>query len=73
MSTLQIKDRNGTVLAEGDTVKIIKDLPIKGSSVKIKQGTLVKNIRLTAEEKEIEGRVDKIGIIVLKTEFLQKV
>ena len=56
MSTLQIKDRNGTVLAEGDTVKIIKDLPIKGSSVKIKQGTLVKNIRLTAEEKEIEGK-----------------
>ena len=67
------KDRNGTLLSEGDSVKIIKDLPIKGSSAKIKQGTLVKNIRLTDNDKEIEGRVDKMGTMVLKTEFIQKV
>lgn len=68
-----VKDKNGTVLTQGDTVKVIKDLPIKGSSGKIKQGTLVKNIRLTEDEKEIEGKVEGFGMMVLKTEFIQKV
>lgn len=65
------KDSNGTLLNEGDTVYVIKDLKVKGSSSVIKRGTVVKNIRLTSNDKEIEGRVERT-VIVLKTEFLKK-
>jgi protein PhnA len=65
------KDSNGTILNEGDTVFVIKDLKVKGSSSVIKRGTVVKNIRLTDNDKEIEGRVERT-VIVLKTEFLKK-
>ena len=65
------KDSNGTTLSDGDSVFVIKDLKIKGSSTVIKRGTVVKNIRLTANELEIEGRVER-SVIVLKTEFLKK-
>ena len=65
------KDSNGTLLSEGDTVFVIKDLKIKGSSSVIKRGTVVKNIRLTNNDAEIEGRIDR-AVIVLKTEFLKK-
>ncbi len=65
------KDSNGTLLNEGDTVYVIKDLKVKGSSSVIKRGTVVKNIRLTSNDKEIEGKVERT-VIVLKTEFLKK-
>ena len=66
------RDSNGTILAEGDTVTIIKDLKVKGSSTVLKRGTVVKNIRLTDDPGEIEGRTDKVKGLVLRTEFLKK-
>jgi protein PhnA len=68
---MEIKDSNGTILNEGDTVTVIKDLKVKGSSSTIKRGTVVKNIRLTNSPQEIEGRVERT-VMVLKTEFLKK-
>lgn len=68
---MEVKDSNGTTLAEGDSVKLIKDLKVKGSSLTLKRGTVVKNIRLTDDAEEIEGKVEK-SVIVLKTMFLQK-
>ena len=65
------KDSNGTVLAEGDAVTLIKDLKVRGSSQTLKRGTLVKNIRLTNSPAEIEGRAGG-STMVLKTEFLKK-
>jgi protein PhnA len=69
---MEVNDSNGTLLAEGDSVSVIKDLKVKGSSSVIKRGTIVKNIRLTDDENEIEGKVEK-SMMVLKTEFLKKV
>ncbi|RCR69579.1 alkylphosphonate utilization protein [Larkinella punicea] len=69
---MDVKDSNGTTLAEGDSVKLIKDLKVKGSSTTLKRGTVVKNIRLTDDAEEIEGKVDR-AVMVLKTQFLQKV
>ena len=68
---MDIKDSNGNILKEGDSVTLIKDLKVRGSSNMLKRGTLVKNIRLTDSEEEIEGRVDKVQM-VLKTCFLKK-
>lgn len=69
---MDVKDSNGTLLAEGDSVKLIKDLKVRGSSATLKRGTVVKNIRLTDDADEIEGKVEKT-VMVLKTMFLQKV
>jgi protein PhnA len=69
---MEVKDSNGTLLAEGDSVTIIKDLKVKGSSSVIKRGTVVKNIRLTDDLNEVEGKVEK-SMMVLKAEFLKKV
>ena len=66
------KDSNGVSLNAGDSVQVIKDLKLKGSSATIKRGTIVKNIRLGDREGEIEGKVDKQGVVVLKTCFLKK-
>ena len=66
------KDTNGTELNAGDNVTLIKDLKVKGAGATLKRGTLVKNIKITDSDKEIEGKIDKMGIIVLKTEFLKK-
>lgn len=68
---MEVKDSNGTLLNEGDSVTVIKDLKVKGSSGVIKRGTVVKNIRLTNSPAEIEGRVERT-VMVLKTEFLKK-
>lgn len=68
---MEVKDSNGTLLNAGDTVTVIKDLKVKGSSSVIKRGTVVKNIRLTDSEDEIEGKVEKT-VMVLKTIFLKK-
>ena len=67
-----VKDSNGAVLANGDSVTLIKDLKVKGTSVTLKRGTLVKNIRLTDDEELIECNVDKVKGLVLRTEFLKK-
>ena len=68
-----VKDSNGQVLANGDTVVVIKDLKVKGSSIPLKQGTVIKNIRLVDGDAEnIEGHSDKIRGLVLKTCFLKK-
>ncbi len=67
-----VKDSNGNVLNNGDSVTVIKDLPVKGSSVVIKRGTLVKNIRLTNNPEQIECNTDKVKGLVLKTCFLKK-
>ncbi|MDD4505684.1 MAG: alkylphosphonate utilization protein [Sulfurospirillaceae bacterium] len=67
------KDSNGNVLNDGDSVTVIKDLKVKGTSATLKRGTLVKNIRLTDNEDEIECNADKIKGLVLKTCFLKKV
>lgn len=69
---MDIKDSNGNILTEGDSVTLIKDLKVRGSSSVIKRGTVVKNIRLTDDEGEVEGKVEKT-VMVLKTEFLKKV
>ncbi|AJC87025.1 alkylphosphonate utilization protein [Campylobacter insulaenigrae] len=67
------KDANGAELNAGDSVSIIKDLKVKGASTTLKRGTTVKNIKLTNKDTEIEAKVDKFGVIVLKTEFLKKI
>ena len=69
---LVVKDSNGTQLADGDSVTVIKDLKVKGTSLTIKRGTLIKGIHLTEDEEEIECKVDKIKDLVLKTCFLKK-
>lgn len=62
---------NGALLTEGDSVTLTKDLRVKGSSLTLKRGTLVKNIHLTNSPSEIEGRTGG-STMVLKTEFLKK-
>ena len=69
---LIVKDSNGTVLNDGDTVTVIKDLKVKGTSVTLKRGTVCKNIRLTDDEDLIECNVDKVKGLVLRTEFIKK-
>ena len=69
---MDVRDSNGALLADGDSVTLIKDLKVKGTSVTLKRGTLVKNIRLTGDEDEIECRVEKVRDLVLKTEFVKK-
>lgn len=68
-----VKDSNGNILSNGDSVTLIKDLKVKGTSVTLKRGTLVKNIRLTDDAEEIECNADKVKGLVLKTCFLKKV
>ena len=70
---MTVKDANGTPLAEGDSVQVIKDLKVKGTSIILKRGTLIKNIRLTDSSEEIECRGGKVKDLVLKTCFLKKV
>lgn len=70
--SVEVRDSNGTVLANGDSVLVIKDLKVKGTSATLKRGTLIKNIRLTDDEEVIECNADKIKGLVLKTCFLKK-
>ena len=71
MSDVVVKDSNGTRLSDGDSVTVIKDLKVKGTSATLKRGTLVKNIRLTDDPELIECNADKIKGLVLRTEFLK--
>ncbi|MGG1518026.1 zinc ribbon domain-containing protein YjdM [Paenibacillus oryzisoli] len=68
-----IKDSNGNVLSDGDTVTIIKDLKVKGSSSVLKIGTKVKNIRLVEGDHDIDCKIDGFGAMKLKSEFVKKV
>jgi protein PhnA len=69
---MEVKDSNGNLLNEGDSVTLIKDLKVKGTSSTLKRGTVAKNIKLTDNDEEIECRIDKVQM-VLKTCFLKKV
>jgi len=69
----EVKDSNGAILQEGDSVTLIKDLTLKGTKITLKRGTLVKGIHLTGDEEEIECRVNGMKGIVLKTCFLKKI
>lgn len=68
-----IKDANGNVLNDGDTVTVIKDLKVKGSSSVVKVGTKVRNIRLVDGDHDIDCKIDGIGAMKLKSEFVKKV
>ncbi|ARQ10232.1 PhnA protein [Rhizobium etli] len=67
-----VKDSNGSQLHDGDSVTLIKDLKVKGTSETLKPGTLVKGIRLTDNPGEIECNTKQVKGLVLKTEFLKK-
>ena len=67
------RDASGTILQDGDTVTVIKDLKPKGSGGVIKQGTKVKNIRLVDSDHDIDCKIDGFGAMSLKTEFVRKV
>jgi protein PhnA len=69
---LIIKDSNGTQLQDGDTVTVIKDLKVKGSSSVVKVGTKVKNIRLVEGDHDIDCKISGIGAMKLKSEFVKK-
>ena len=71
--TIIVKDCYGTQLFNGDTVQLIKDLKVKGTSTTLKQGTKIKGIRLSDNEDEIECRAENIKGLVLKTMFLKRV
>ncbi len=66
------KDSNGAPLADGDSVTLVKDLKVKGTSVTLKRGHLCRNIRLTDDVELVECNVDKVKGLVLRTEFLKK-
>jgi protein PhnA len=68
---MEVKDSNGAVLNDGDNVTLIKDLKVKGSSLVLKRGTVVKKIKLTEDANEVDCRINGSGI-VLRTEFLKK-
>jgi protein PhnA len=68
----KILDANGNQLQDGDTVVVIKDLPVKGSSKPVKAGTKVKNIRLTDGDHNIDCKIDGFGSMGLKSEYVRK-
>ena len=67
-----VKDANGNTLEDGDSVVVIKDLPVKGAPKPIKAGTKVKNIRLTEGDHNIDCKIDGFGTMALKSEFVKK-
>lgn len=69
---METRDSNGNILNDGDSVIVIKDLKVKGTSVTLKRGTAIKNIRLTGDAEEIECNAEKVKGLVLKTCFLKK-
>ncbi|MDB5227865.1 MAG: PhnA protein [Bacteroidota bacterium] len=71
MEERNVKDSNDNTLSDGDSVLLIKSLKVKGGNVTLKQGTLIKKIKLTDNDEEVDCKVDGMSI-VLKTEFLKK-
>lgn len=72
IDTLLVKDANGNTLVDGDTVSIIKDLKVKGSSSVLKVGTKIKNIKLVEGDHNIDCKVEGFGAMKLKSEFVKK-
>lgn len=72
MDAFTVKDSNGNLLSDGDSITIIKDLKVKGSSSSLKIGTKVKNIRLVDSDHNIECKIDGFGEMKLKSEFVKK-
>jgi protein PhnA len=70
---LVVKDSNGNLLQDGDSISVIKDLKVKGSSSVVKVGTKVKNIRLVEGDHDIDCKIDGIGAMKLKSEFVKKI
>jgi protein PhnA len=68
-----VKDANGNILNDGDTITVIKDLKVKGSSNVVKQGTKVKNIKLVEGDHDIDCKIDGFGAMQLKSEFVKKI
>ncbi len=71
--SLVVKDSNGNILQNGDTVVTIKNLPVKGASQSIKAGTKIKNIRLVDSDHNIDCKIEGFGAMALKSEFVKKV
>ena len=69
---VEVRDSVGNLLADGDQVTLIKDLKVKGTSTTMKRGTLIKSIRLTGDDQEIDCRLDGIKGLVLRAEFVKK-
>ncbi|MBI1184797.1 alkylphosphonate utilization protein [bacterium] len=70
--TMKILDANGNQLQDGDSVVVVKDLPVKGFAKAIKAGTKIKNIRLTDGDHNIDCKIDGFGAMALKSEFVKK-
>lgn len=70
---IKVRDSNGNILKEGDSISAIKDLKVKGSSAVLKRGTVIRNIRLTDDEKLVEGNADKIKGLVLEVQYFKKI
>jgi protein PhnA len=69
---VEVRDSVGNLLADGDQVTLIKDLPVKGAGQTLKRGTLIKSIRLTGDPQEIDCRYEGIKGLVLRAEFVRK-
>jgi protein PhnA len=67
-----VKDANGTILNNGDSVIVLKNLPVKGAAHPVKAGTKVKNIRLVDSDHNIDCKIDSFGAMALKSEFVRK-
>lgn len=72
MEEFEVKDSNGNILHNGDTVIVIKDLKVKGSSTGLKRGTKVKNIRLSDEVEGVTGKIEGMKGIYIRAEFVKK-
>ena len=68
----EVRDAAGNVLADGDSVTLIKDLKVKGTSTTLKQGTVIRSIRLTGNPEEIDCKHESVKGLVLRTEFVRK-
>lgn len=71
-SRVEVRDASGNILADGDSVVLVKDLKVKGAGQTLKQGTVIKSIRLTDNAEEIDCRHEAIKGLVLRTEFVRK-
>lgn len=72
-ATIQVRDSLGNLLSDGDSVALVKDLQVKGANQTLKRGTVIKTIRLTGDEQEIDCRYPDIKGLVLRAEFVKKV
>lgn len=71
-STVEVRDSVGNLLADGDSVTLVKDLKVKGAGTTLKRGTVIRSIRLTGDDQEIDCKFDGIKGLVLRAEFVKK-